>query len=152
METEAKWVRSAASGSSPTECHACPVICERVVSPVRCLRSRCRFTYVFEQQGSLYFGCVEKVFRAELDLSPYRAGSRKDPYGFLKTTRMPLPECNHRVERAYEHLYSRRACENPTFAHHPSQYSVDAVRRLVQGAGVDGSSARAEKPGACEKG
>ncbi len=150
MEIEGIRARRTVAGPSPTECRACPVICERVVSPVHCLRSGCRFAYVFEQDGTLYFGCVEKVFSAELDLGPYQAGSRKDPYGVLRAVRKPLPECRQYVERAYEFLYSRRTCENPTFAHHPSDYSPDAVRRMVHGVGVSGPRAPAEESGACE--
>lgn len=146
MEINGRQVKPARGGRSHLECRACPVICERVVSPVHCLRSRCRFVYVFEEEGCLFFGCVEKVFGAELDLAVYQANPRKDPYGVLKATRKPLPECLHHVERAYEYVYSRRDCSNPAFAHHPEQYSPEAVRRLVESGGL-GSPPRRDGTG-----
>lgn len=117
------------------ECRNCPVICERVVYPVHCLRSKCPCVYAFEEDGSLFFGCVEKVFLAELDLAPYHASPERDVYGALKTFREPQRQCRSRVDKAYEFLYSRRACSNPTFAHHSHEFSPEAVRLLVLGNG-----------------
>ena len=115
------------------ECRSCPVICERVVYPVHCLRSGCPCVYAFEEEGCLYFGCVEKVFVAELDLSPFRASPQRDVYGALKTFREPQRRCRSRVDKAYDFLYARHRCSNPTFAHHSHEFSPEAVRLLVHG-------------------
>ena len=45
-----------------------------------------------------YFGCLNKVFGPELDLAAFcdatdRAGRATDPYGSLRVTRSPRPEC-----------------------------------------------------------
>jgi len=117
------------------ECRCCPVICERVVYPVHCLRSSCPYVYAFQEEGQLYFGCVEKVFVAELDLAPSQASPRSDVYGALKTFREPLRRCRSKVDRAYGFLYSRRDCANPTFAHDTHEFSPEAIESLVHGGG-----------------
>lgn len=138
--TETVPVNHETSGCNPrrrgrVECRSCAVICERVVYPVHCLRSSCPYVYAFQEEGQLYFGCVEKVFSAELDLAPYRASPRGDVYGALKTFREPLRRCRSKVDRAYEFLFSRRACLNPTFAHHTHEFSPEAIEYLVHGSG-----------------
>ena len=140
MYTETVPVDHETSGGEPrrrgrVECRSCAVICERVVYPVHCLRSSCPYVYAFQEEGQLYFGCVEKVFSAELDLAPYRLSPRSDAYGALKTVREPLRRCRSKVDRAYEFLYSRRACLNPTFAHHTHEFSPEAIEYLVHGGG-----------------
>ena len=115
------------------ECRACPVVCEWVVHPIHCLRTSCPYVYAFEDEGTMFFGCVEGVFVAELDLAPHLAAPRRDVYGAFKAARRPLPNCHPQVERAYNFLYCRRDCLNPMFARRPSDYSPEAVRRLVQG-------------------
>jgi len=116
------------------ECRACGVICERVVYPVHCLRKGCRYVYAFEDEGgSAFFGCVVKVFSSELDLAPYRASPRSDPYGALRVLRPLHDHCHVRVERAYEFLYERDGCRNPTFGWQAVEFSVEAVRLIVEG-------------------
>jgi hypothetical protein len=117
-----------------------------VVNPAHCLRSRCRYTYAYQEDGTVFFGCVEKVFTAELDVAPYLLSPRKEVYGVVKAVRRPLPECRHHVERAYECLYDRRECVNPTFAQHPDEYTPAAVHRLVHGRRVRARGAGAEPP------
>jgi len=53
------------------ECRECEVICERVVYPWQCLRSRCEGIYVYEDGETMYFGCLFKVFTAEFDLAVF---------------------------------------------------------------------------------
>jgi hypothetical protein len=115
------------------ECRSCPVICERVVHPVNCLRNDCAYVYAYVEGPHTYFGCLRKVFIAELDLAPYRHSPRADAYGALKTHGEPWPECQAGIERAYGAKYSRRECCNPTFRHAPWTFSAEAVRRLVHG-------------------
>jgi hypothetical protein len=56
------------------ECRQCGVICERVVSPWRCLKSRHGCIYAYEQGETTYFGCLHKVFAPELDLEAFGEG------------------------------------------------------------------------------
>lgn len=116
------------------ECRECEVICERVVSPWHCLRSQCRFVYVYEENGNKYFGCLQKVFLPELDLAAFAKGVARgyDPYGYLRVARPPLPRCRVAVEQAYEALYSPSSCCNPTFFHHPAGPDEDKIRLIVR--------------------
>ena len=109
------------------------MICERVVYPTQCLRSRCRYVYAFDDGATTYFGCMTKVFAVELDLAPYRPRSTKDAYGALKAQRPPRPECQAEVEQAYRMKYSWQLCVNPMFHYDPQEYSPEAVRRIVDG-------------------
>ena len=116
-----------------TECHRCPVVCERVVYPTHCLRSGCRFVYSFDEGSSRYFGCLRKIFVVELDIAPFLASPRRDMYGAVRARTFPRDECHMRVEQAYRFRYSWQACANPTFLQHPDDYTPEAVRLLVDG-------------------
>ncbi|MHB1343357.1 MAG: hypothetical protein ACYCX3_03245 [Thermoleophilia bacterium] len=115
------------------ECRACGVICERVVLPGHCLRSSCRYVYAVRENGVTYFGCVEQIFVAELDVSPFEKASRVDLYGALRARRRPRPECRSHVEQAYGFKYSWNSCVNPVFLRDPATFAPEAVRRLVHG-------------------
>ena len=107
------------------ECREGGVICERVVSPWRCLRSRHSCVYAFEEGASTYFGCVHKVFSPEFDLACFRAeGEREaggfDPYGPVRVVRAPRPQCPVSVEQAYASRDVLSGCINPAFLAEPS--------------------------------
>lgn len=116
-----------------TECYRCGVVCERVVYPAHCLQSDCRYVYAFDEQGSRYFGCMQKVFSVEIDLAPFVAAPRKDVYGAIKAMRWPQAECLVRIEQAYRFRYSWQGCANPTFLQHPDDYAPEAIRLIVDG-------------------
>jgi hypothetical protein len=102
------------------ECRECGVICERVVSPSLCLESRNTCVYAFVEGGTMYFGCLHKVFLPELDVAPFSAAGdghrpRADPYGPLRVFRSPLPQCPVTIERAYAESCARTKCMNPDF-------------------------------------
>jgi hypothetical protein len=102
------------------ECRRCGVVCERVVSPWRCLKSRYTCVYAYEEGDCTYFGCVHKVFSPELDLAAFaddgdRQDTRADPYGSLRVVRVPRPQCPVGVERAYSADPGLEACTNPGF-------------------------------------
>ena len=102
------------------ECRECGIVCEQVVSPWHCLKSGCTYVYAFESDGTTYFGCLYKVFSPELDLAAFqerksRVGSGTDPYGPLRATRMPRPQCRTWIERAYEAVCAGLKCCNPGF-------------------------------------
>lgn len=105
---------------TPLECRQCEVVCERVVSPWHCLKSRCKYVYSFESDDTMYFGCLYKVFSPELDLGAFadetgKPGRTQDPYGPIRVARAPRPQCRVWVERAYEAAYSDLKCCNPAF-------------------------------------
>jgi hypothetical protein len=138
------------------ECRECEVICERVIYPWQCLRSKCECIYSYQDQDTMYFGCLHKVFAPELDLAAFSEGAAEvvtkrpsaasppaqsaqvaprkrgrvkatDPYGPIRATRTPRPQCRVRVEQAYDAASARNCC-NPTFFHHPSAPAEDAMR------------------------
>ncbi|HLA82790.1 MAG TPA: hypothetical protein VJP78_14440 [Thermoleophilia bacterium] len=118
------------------ECRECEVICERVVSPWHCLKDSCPYIYVFKDADTAYFGCLHKVFAPELDLSAFSGASgegraSRDPYGFLRTTRSPLPECRIAIEQAYASVSGRTSCCNPTFFNHPASPEEERIRMFV---------------------
>jgi hypothetical protein len=128
------------------------VICERVVYPSHCLRSRCPYVYAFDEGDTTYFGCVAKVFSVELDLAPYQPRSSKDAYGALKAQRQPRPECRAEVERAYGAKYTWHQCRNPLFSYDPREYSPEAVRLIVDGTGgCEAEGPMTPPPGPCER-
>jgi hypothetical protein len=101
------------------DCRECGAICERLVSPWRCLRSHCAYVYAYEDCGTTYFGCLRKVFAPELDLSAFVDESGEvcrssDPYGPIRATRAPRMHCPMTIERAYQEV-SREECRNPSF-------------------------------------
>jgi hypothetical protein len=102
------------------ECRECQVICERVVSPWRCLEARNLCVYAFNDGESTYFGCVHKVFSPELDLKAFgdrgdKGLYKKDPYGPVRVVSAPRPQCPVSVERAYCVESAKRHCVNPGF-------------------------------------
>jgi hypothetical protein len=118
------------------ECRECEVICERVVSPWHCLKTSCRYVYVFEDPETSYFGCLHKVFAPELDLAafvgPSGAGGRSgDPYGHLRVARSPRPECRTTIEQAYSSVSDHVCCSNPTFFHRPGGPVGEGIRLTV---------------------
>ena len=90
--------------------------------------------YAFVEDETTFFGCLQKVFVAELDVAPFVNSPRADHYGAIRTRREPLPECRGQIEQAYRSSYVRRECCNPTFRHHMGEFSPEAVRVLVEGA------------------
>jgi hypothetical protein len=106
------------------ECRECEVICERVVSPQHCLDSGCSSVYLYEDDDTRMFGCLHKVFAAELDLAAFgEKGSRgrgSDAWGPVRLNRSPRRQCRVTVEQAYPAALATGSCSNPTFFHQPS--------------------------------
>lgn len=118
------------------ECRECEIICERVVYPWHCLKSSCRYVYVFEEGDTTYFGCLHKVFSAELDIAAFsevRTGRKRaaDPYGPLRVMRSPRSECQVAVEQAYASAIPGTGCCNPTFFQHPDGPSHEMIRLIT---------------------
>ena len=99
------------------ECRQCRTFCDRMVEPRGCLELRCRYLYSYLDplSGARYMGCMRKVFRAEIDMSHFEAAERGGGYGGIKMTGDPLPQCQFRVEPAYEGGGPAHECVNPGF-------------------------------------
>jgi hypothetical protein len=114
------------------ECRECEVICERVVSPQHCLESGCSAVYVYDDDDTRMFGCLHKVFAAELDMAAFSGpGSRRrglDTYGPIRLNRSPRRECRVTVEQGYPAALAKNCCSNPTFFHQPSGPPEERMR------------------------
>ena len=61
-------------------------------------------------------GCMNKVFRGEIDVELFRAAERtRHGFGGVKMTGLPLPQCRSSVERAYDGFGDAFDCVNPRF-------------------------------------
>jgi hypothetical protein len=102
------------------ECRHCDVHCDKVVYPAACLERSCPFLYAFDEFGHTYVGCMQKVYKVEIDLHLLRAaGRRRAGFGAMKAAREPLPMCKVEVERCYEHRAGELGCVNPEFSELP---------------------------------
>lgn len=93
----------------------CPVTCERVVYPSGCVESRCERLYTYDRGNATVMGCLEKVFRVEIDVEGFRALQRtRAGFGALRVWREPLGICRCAVERTFAHR-PHGECVNPGF-------------------------------------
>jgi len=100
------------------ECRQCCAFCDRVVHPSGCIESGCAYLYLFddEETGRRYMGCMNKVFRAEIDVEAFETAQRtRHGFGGVKMTGLPLPQCRSTVERAYAGYGEPFDCKNPEF-------------------------------------
>jgi len=89
-----------------------------MVQVSHCLESGCRFLYLYdeEQSGRRYMGCMNKVFRVEIDFGLFQEAERtRLGFGGVKMTGNPLPQCRTTVERAYDGHSPAFDCVNPAF-------------------------------------
>ncbi|MEW6583414.1 MAG: hypothetical protein AB1416_11720, partial [Actinomycetota bacterium] len=109
-------VRRSAAPSAAGGCRMCAVSCERVVYPAGCIASGCLRCYSYLQGGRTYFGCVEGVFRVEIDRALFdELEAQRGGFGGLRAAREPLPVCRTAVDRTFEHR-PHGDCVNPGFA------------------------------------
>jgi hypothetical protein len=99
------------------ECRQCRTFCDRLIEPRGCLAQRCSYLYSYIDpfSGGRYMGCMRKVFRAEIDVAMFEAAERNGGYGGIKMSGEPLPQCEFRVEPAYERGGPAHECVNPGF-------------------------------------
>jgi hypothetical protein len=89
-----------------------------VVHPSGCIESNCPYLYVYddERSGNRYMGCLNKVFRAEIDVRLFHAAERtRQGFGGVTLTGLPTPRCQVTVERAYYGDGEAFDCVNPAF-------------------------------------
>jgi hypothetical protein len=99
------------------ECRRCRTFCDKLVEPRGCLELRCSYLYSYHDSltGQRYMGCMRKVFGAEIDIDAFEAAERDGGYGGIKMTGDPLPQCQFRVEPAFEGVGPDFECVNPRF-------------------------------------
>jgi hypothetical protein len=105
------------------ECRQCCTFCDRVVLPSGCLESGCQYLYLYDDEdtGSRYMGCMNKVFRVEIDMAVFSEAERtRQGFGGVKMSGMPIAQCRTSVERAYDGLGSPFECVNPSFFDDPA--------------------------------
>ena len=78
---------------------------------------RCQYLYSYldPHTGNRYMGCMHKVFGAEIDIEMFEAAELTGHFGGIKMTGTPLPQCQFRVEPAYEGDGDAYSCVNPRF-------------------------------------
>lgn len=94
-----------------------------MVLPSGCLERNCPYLYLYDDEhtGARYMGCVNKVFRVEIDMAVFGEAERtRLGYGGVKMTGLPLPQCRTSVERAYAGYGAAFECVNPRFFEDPS--------------------------------
>lgn len=88
--------------------------------------------YVYEDGGAMLFGCLHKVFAAELDLAAFTTAAclvrGSDSYGSLRLNRSPRRQCKITVEQAYPAALADGVCCNPTFFHNPAGAPDERIR------------------------
>ena len=78
-------------------------------------------------------GCVQKVFRGEIDVAGFEAAERNGGFGGIKMTGDPLPHCQFRVEPAFEGDGPAHTCMNPSFfdINDPAELDLRSGLRLA---------------------
>ncbi|HWH14568.1 MAG TPA: hypothetical protein VNT51_07465 [Miltoncostaeaceae bacterium] len=97
-------------------CRMCPVSCDRVVYPSGCVEAGCTRLYTYDtDDGRRVMGCMEKVYRVEIDVEAFQALQRtRAGFGALRVWREPLAVCRCAVEPTFVHR-PHGACVNPAF-------------------------------------
>jgi len=113
VRTASKSLAAAPAG----ECRSCRTFCDKMIEPRDCLQMRCPYlwSYVDGPTGRRFMGCVQKVFRGEIDIAGFEAAERSGGYGGIKMTGKPLAHCPSRVEPAFEGGGPAHTCLNPGF-------------------------------------
>jgi len=111
-------VPSAAQTPVETECRRCCSFCDRLIHPAGCIEAGCKYLYLYddERSGTRYMGCLNKIFKVEIDLELFEQAERtRHGFGGVKMTGNPLPQCRATVERAYLGDGEAFECVNPGF-------------------------------------
>jgi len=105
------------------ECRQCCTFCDRVLHPSGCIDSGCAYLYLFddEETGNRFMGCMNKVFRAEIEVEAFEQAQRtRHGFGGVKMTGRPIAQCRTSVEKAYSGYGEPFECVNPGFFAKPS--------------------------------
>jgi hypothetical protein len=110
-------IKRGAGKTRSGECRECRTFCDKLIEPRGCLELRCRNLYSYEDplSGIQYMGCLQKVFGAEIDVEMFESAELGGGFGGIKMTGRPLPQCQFKVEPAYEGAGDAYSCVNPRF-------------------------------------
>ena len=111
-----------AASTETSECRQCCSFCDRVLLPSGCLESACPYLYLYDDEtsGRRFMGCLNKVFKVEIDVELFRETERtRHGFGGVKLTGAPTPRCRTSVERAYHGCGDAFECVNPRFFDDP---------------------------------
>jgi hypothetical protein len=99
------------------ECRQCRGFCDKLIEPRGCMDVGCRYLYTYEDisTGRRFMGCMNKVFKGEVDLDLFLLAERAGGYGGIKMSGDPLPQCQFSVEKAYEGDGPAFECVNRRF-------------------------------------
>ena len=89
-----------------------------MVHPAGCFATRCPYLYLYDDttSGTRYMGCMNKVFKVEIDVAVFEEAERtRHGFGGVKMTGSPLAQCRTSVERAYAGTGEPFECVNPGF-------------------------------------
>ena len=106
------------TGTAVGECRQCEAFCDKLVDPGGCIAIGCEYLYSYEDplNGRQYMGCLQKVFKGEIDVELFEEAERgRATFGGIKMTGKPLPQCEFRVERSYEGHGPEFECVNRRF-------------------------------------
>ena len=113
---------SAAQTPVETECRRCCSFCDRLVDPAGCVAAGCRYLYLYDDEGTgaRYMGCLNKVFKVEIDVALFEEAERtRHGFGGVRMPGTPLPVCQTYVERAYHGHGEAFECVNRGFFERP---------------------------------
>jgi hypothetical protein len=102
---------------SAGECRQCRGFCDKLIEPRGCMEMGCPYLYTYEDivTGQRFMGCVNKVFKGEIDLDMFLLAERHGGFGGIKMNGDPLPQCQFSVEKAYEGDGPAFECVNRRF-------------------------------------
>jgi hypothetical protein len=110
-----------------SECRQCCAFCDRVLMPSGCIESGCPYLYLYDDEatGRRFMGCLNKVFRVEIDVELFREAERtRHGFGGVKLSGTPTARCRTAVERAYHGGGDAFECVNPRFFDEPASASA----------------------------
>ena len=83
----------------------------------------CSYLYSYEDAatGQSFMGCMNKVFKGEIDVEAFVLAELGTGFGGIKMTGEPLPQCQFTVERAYDGYGEPFDCVNPGFFEKPER-------------------------------
>ena len=111
------------ASAESVECRQCCAFCDRVLHPSGCIASGCPYLYLYDDEDTKarYMGCMNKVFRVEIDVALFEDAERtRHGFGGVKLAAQPLPQCRTSVERAYDGQGEPFSCVNPRFFDDPA--------------------------------
>ena len=107
-------------------------------TPSGCIAAGCQYLYLYDDEdtGRRFMGCMNKVFRGEIDVEMFEQAERtRQGFGGVKMTGLPLPQCRSRggarLRRLHRGLRLREPGLLPQAAARGRRRSVRSPRRAL---------------------